>query len=231
MWLAPTTLLLGRTLCCDPSKRESMTGSTGLLTTPCVACGNVFCFKCSDVDFFFISSTGHPLSWIPCQGPPGPPLRQTTLRRTAQNFALFFPVSLHNFCSSLPHIFSKNFGCVGGTLKCARLEFSGSPATPPRSSFSSCCSFSFYSGLGGELGFEGGGVTPPTHPQTHTTKTHTNTHTPSNHQPPNPPKPPKTPQPPPPNPPPPPPNPKKPTKTRQNPPKPPPLCISLYTLK
>ena len=54
----------------------------------------------------------------------------------AQNFALFFSLSRHNFLSffSLLGVFSWNFGgffCSAGALKCARLEFSGCRVRAP----------------------------------------------------------------------------------------------------
>ena len=76
-------------------------------------------------DVFFISSTGHPLRWTTCPGTPsagppsaGPPKISRFFFPLPLPFSLFF---------SLSGVFSWKFGGVwsAGTLKCARLEFSG----------------------------------------------------------------------------------------------------------
>ena len=63
-------------------------------------------------------------------------LRWTTLRGTAQNFALFFPSSRHNFHSSFSLLGSFRWILLvflkAGTLNIARLEFSGCRVNPRR---------------------------------------------------------------------------------------------------
>ena len=91
-----------------------------------------FCFRPQKLELNPKPRTLHPIS-------DGPTLRQTTLRRTAQNFALLFPSSHHNFHSSFSLLGSfRGILLVflkAGTLKCAHLGSRAvvwSPGSPTR---------------------------------------------------------------------------------------------------